>query len=358
MVFNFSFLQFCVVLYNTEKNPSINSDDDQVPIVVPKNCSIMIPMKAISADTIRFLKGMQEFDLNDFSNKYGHAEDTKIADVLWLCSSLFSNAGFKLQLSSIFWMTNNDSPHDPGSNNFQQAYRRAKDSQQLNWDFRVVPLNENFDGDQFYKELICNIIDEDPAEFDFPNCLVDENELKKRVFRRDYRKRIISKVEMKIGEDMKIGIGIYSLTRTSTMPTKVKLTRDTNQVITVTRSYKYGKINEDDDLNTQEEADQKLTAAQTIKYQEVGCEKVKFTPIEANEIKQILDPGLKILGFKPKSVISMHNHIKSPYFVYPTESAIKNSTIFFRALWEKCLELEVVAIGIFTQRFKSLPRYF
>ena len=313
-------------------------------------------MKPISADTIHFLKRMQEFDLNDFSNKYGHAEDTKIADVLWLCSSLFSNAGFKLRLSSIFWMTNNDSPHDPFNNNFQQAYRRAKDSQQLNWDFRMVPLKEDFDGNKFYKELICNIIDEEPTEFEFPKFLVDENELKKRVFRRDYRKRIISNVEMKIGDDMKIGIGIYSLTHKSTMPTKIMLSRDTKQVITATRGYKYGKINEDEDLNTQEEADQKLTAAQTIKYQEVGCEKVKFTPIEAYEIKQILDPGLKILGFKTRKIISMHNHIKSSYFIYPTESTIKNSTIFFRALWEKCLELDVVAIGIFTMRLKSLPR--
>ncbi|CAO1409413.1 unnamed protein product [Diamesa serratosioi] len=347
---------FCVVLYNTEKSPAINSDDDQVSIVVPKNCSIMIPMKPVSADTIRFLKGMQEFDLNDFSNKFGHSEDTKISDVLWLCSSLFSNAGFKLQLSSIFWMTDNDSPHDPGSNNFQQAYRRAKDSQQLNWEFRMIPLKEDFDGDKFYKELICNIIDEDPTEFEFPKFLVDEYELKKRVFRRDYRKRTISKVEMKVGDDMKIGIGIYSIIRKSAMPTKIMLSRDTKQVITATRGYKYGKINDDEDLNTQEEADQKLTAAQTIKYQEVGSEMVKFTPIEANEIKQILEPGLKILGFKPSSVISMHNHIKSPYFVYPTECTIKNSTVFFRALWEKCLELEVVAIGIFTMRLKSLPR--
>lgn len=313
-------------------------------------------MKPVSADTIRFLKGMIDFDLHDFPNKYGHSEDTKIADVLWLCSSLFSNAGFKLQLSSIFWMTNNDSPHDPGSNNFLQAYRRAKDSQQLNWDFRMVPLKESFDGDKFYKELICNIIDEDPTEYDFPKFVVNESELKERVFRRDYRKRILSKVEMKIGEDMKIGIGIYSVTRQPKMPSKIMLSRDTQQVITATRSYKFGRINEGEVLNTQDEAYQKLTAAQTIKYQEVGCEKVKFTPIEANEIKQILDPGLKILGFKPKSVISLHNHIKSPYFVYPTESTIKNSTIFFRALWEKCLELEVVAIGIFTMRLKSLPR--
>lgn len=99
-----------------------------------------------------------------------------------------------------------------------------------------------------------------------------------------------------------------------------------------------------------------LTADKTIKYLEVGGEKVKFTPLELYEVKQVMQPKIKLLGFKPLSAFKQDMHLKNPYFIYPSERFIKGSTSIFRALWESCIRNEKYALCIFTMRLKSFPR--
>lgn len=99
-----------------------------------------------------------------------------------------------------------------------------------------------------------------------------------------------------------------------------------------------------------------LTADKTIKYLEVGSEKVKFTPLEVYEMKQVMQPKIKLLGFKPLSAFKQDMHLKNPYFIYPSEKIIKGSTSIFRALWESCIRNKKFALCIFTMRLKSFPR--
>lgn len=101
---------------------------------------------------------------------------------------------------------------------------------------------------------------------------------------------------------------------------------------------------------------ERLTADKTVKYIKVGGEKVKFTPLEVYESKQVMQPKIKLIGFKPNSTFNYH-HSKNAYFIYPSEKNIKGSTAAFRGLWESCLHLEKYAICIFTMRLKSFSRF-
>lgn len=92
------------------------------------------------------------------------------------------------------------------------------------------------------------------------------------------------------------------------------------------------------------------------KYQQIGEERVRFTPLEVYRMKQVMDPGLKLLGFKPISAIDQELHLKTTYFIYPSDARIKGSTKMFRALWEKCLEKEKAVICSCTLRKKSSPK--
>lgn len=127
------------------------------------------------------------------------------------------------------------------------------------------------------------------------------------------------------------------------------------------RSYKYGKVEEDPEeggINLESEIDysEKLESASTVKYQVCGGEKIKFTPLEAYEIKQVMEPKIKVLGFKPLTTLSHHNHLNSPYFIFPNDTQVKNSSVLFRALWERCLAENKTMICLFTMRLKSYPR--
>lgn len=78
--------------------------------------------------------------------------------------------------------------------------------------------------------------------------------------------------------------------------------------------------------------------------------------MELYESKQVMQPKIKLLGFKPLSAFNAELHLRSPYFIYPSERHIKGSTTAFRCLWQNCLEMEKFALCIFTMRLKSFPR--
>lgn len=338
----------------------------ETPLVVPKNCAILVPMRSIESETIRYIKNMQrsdDFD-DEFDTKFGHSTDAKISDVLWLCSSMFSSCGKTIRVPQIMWCTNEDMPHPEGSNDHMQAFQKAKDLQQLKLDFKMFPMKMDFDGDLFYKELLCQLCGLDPEEFEFPTPQLNERILLQRMFCRGHNKRAISNLTVEISPEAKFGIGIYSLTRSSVVPKPVLMSRTKGDLINSKRSHKFATIQEDDGgavdvvANIEEHLDYKdtLEPSQTIKYQRCGGENINFTPIEAYEIKQVMEPKIKVVGFKPKSILSDHHHIKPAYFLYPNDTIIKNSTVFYRALWERCWADDKVVICICTMRLKSNPR--
>ena len=87
----------------------------------------------------------------------------------------------------------------------------------------------------------------------------------------------------------------------------------------------------------------------------IGGEKVSFKPEEVAQMKQLLPPGIRLLGFKPASVIKMTNHLRSSLFLYPNESYINGSTTLYRALYEKCLPLKQLGVSfVFVCRVLSI----
>lgn len=354
------------MLYNTDKSPDPDgSFVMENPLVVPKNCAILMPVKQVESDMIQYVKNMKSSnDFMDFDNKFGHSKDAKVADILWLCSSMFSSSGKQIRVPQIMWFTDEDQPHPDGSNDQHQAFQKATDLQQLQLDLQFYPMKMDFDGDLFYKELLCQLLGYDPNEFQFPTPQLNEKILLQRMFRRGYNKRALAHLTVELSPNAKFGVGVFSFTRKTFVPQSVLLSRASRQQIVAKRSYKYGTIEEGDDgdvanvSNMEAEFDyaEKLEPSMMVKYQLCGSEKIKFTPLEAYEIKQVMEPKIKILGFKPSSVLSQQNHIKGPFFLYPNDSHVKNSGVLFRALWERCLADDKIIFCIFTMRLKSYPR--
>lgn len=89
------------------------------------------------------------------------------------------------------------------------------------------------------------------------------------------------------------------------------------------------------------------------KTQNIGGEKITFTVDEVTNMKQMLPPGIRLLGFKPMSKVSLVNHLRSSLFLYPDENSISGSTTLFRALYEKCLAKHKAAYCMLTMRRKQ-----
>lgn len=316
----------------------------------------------------------------DFANKYGHSEGAKVSDILWLCTNVISTV--KVRSLMLCWFTDVADPHDKGSPLFKEACAKAEELTYLEPDFRLIPLSDGFNFDAFYHTFISRVTgkDEDDVIAPKPVDLTDSDKVQKlteQLLRQDFSHRALAYLTMEISEKVKFGIGVYNFTRKKTEPTSVKLDRVTKQQIESRRAYKYGQMPEgkkcfykshfesikwflldpeDADLERTMVLNDILTANKTIKYLDVGGEKVKFTPLEVNEMKQVMQPKLKLLGFKPLSVFKQDLHIKNPRFIYPSDKAIKGSTAIFRALWEACIRNDKFALCIFLMRYKSLPR--
>lgn len=264
---------------------------------------------------------------------------------------MFTRCGYKLQQKTIILCTDNEEPHPAGSHELQQTFIRAKDLRLLKVDVNLIIMTEQFDAEPFYKEFLCTVNDIDADEFQLSS---GKETLLNRVFRRDSKQRCINHINLQLGENLELAVCLFSLLRSTTYPKPLTLHRDTNEIIVSKRSYFMGLRNEE----TEEiEYNDYLHPGEQRKIQKCGGEKISFSVAEVAGMKQLLPSGIKLLGFKPRSKISIQYSLRKPLFIFPDEERIKGSTKLFRALWEKCLEKEKVAIGFITLRRKTPPKY-
>lgn len=89
----------------------------------------------------------------------------------------------------------------------------------------------------------------------------------------------------------------------------------------------------------------------------MGGEELIFTTEEKSKMQEIMPVELRIIGFKTLDGFDWReSYIRSCKFIYPSNNFIKNSTSMFAALWEKCVQGKIYALGILQQRQNGEPR--
>uniref|UniRef100_A0A182FQ44 ATP-dependent DNA helicase 2 subunit 1 n=1 Tax=Anopheles albimanus TaxID=7167 RepID=A0A182FQ44_ANOAL len=297
-----------LVLYNVQHNrtpPEDVDDGEQTSsgIVAPRQCAIFLHLNTVSVEMIKAVRRMRDSDdFEGFDQKYGHSSGTSLANVLWLCTRMFSHCGYKLEHSTIFLFTMNDQPHTNNSSEHQQSLTKARDLLQKDITVMLLPMVPSFDCSKFYTEFLCTVLDEDEEDFHPPVYQESKEQLLQKMFMKDFKKRSLAHLKWYLSADIALAVNIYSFTR---------------------------------------------------KCISLGGESISFRPEEMNLMKQILAPGIRLLGFKPASTVTMTNHVRSSLFVYPDEAHIHGSTVLLRTLYEKCLERNQVAYCILTVRRKQ-----
>lgn len=87
-----------------------------------------------------------------------------------------------------------------------------------------------------------------------------------------------------------------------------------------------------------------------------GGEAVYFTPEEQKELKNFGPPGLRLIGFKPQSMLPFWASVKKSTFIYPSEEDYIGSTRVFSALWQKLLKDKKMGLGWFIPRKNASPQ--
>lgn len=87
-----------------------------------------------------------------------------------------------------------------------------------------------------------------------------------------------------------------------------------------------------------------------------GGDFVNFTPQELKDIRTFGSKTLRILGFKPRSMLPPWAAVKKSAFIYPTEAGFVGSTRVFSALWRKLLDSDKMAIAWYIARANAVPQ--
>ena len=86
-----------------------------------------------------------------------------------------------------------------------------------------------------------------------------------------------------------------------------------------------------------------------------GGEQVTFTPDEIASLRHFGDPGIRIIGFKPVSMLPIWANLKPSTLIYPSEEDYVGSTRVFSALQQKLLKDSKMALAWFVARKNASP---
>ena len=86
-----------------------------------------------------------------------------------------------------------------------------------------------------------------------------------------------------------------------------------------------------------------------------GGAQITFTPDEIASLRHFGDPGIRIIGFKPLSMLPIWANLRPATFIYPSEEDYVGSTRVFAALHRSLLKNQRMAITWFVARKNAAP---
>jgi ATP-dependent DNA helicase 2 subunit 1 len=96
--------------------------------------------------------------------------------------------------------------------------------------------------------------------------------------------------------------------------------------------------------------------AEIKKAYKFGGEQVLFTKEEQKELKNFGPASLRIIGFKPRSMLPFWASVDKSTFIYPSEEDYVGSTRVFAALWQKLLKDEKMGLAWYVARVNAKPQ--
>lgn len=198
-----------------------------------------------------------------------------------------------------------------------------------------------FDIKRFYTDLIC--FDEEEineyldSDFNQKKLL----ELMKRMRQKEFRKRTQGKCLFSLTPNMDLGVKFYTMIKPSRRPNaNYTNAADNKQLKSTTRwiCNESGAVLYQNQIGT---------------FFPCGGEKVVLKKDDLKKIKFFDNVGMKLLGFKPKSLLKEYHNIRPSSFLYPDEDKVGGTSAVFHALIKKLIEKDKIAICRFIPRETS-----
>jgi ATP-dependent DNA helicase 2 subunit 1 len=213
-------------------------------------------------------------------------------------------------------------------------------------EFEVFPLV--FNKMKFsYAKFYVNILQSEPDEMDKDLLEPAEKieELNIRLRRKEFRKRILGRMDFKLTGGNILGIKMFSLFRKFKKPTALTLHAEKDVKLTRLTKYKC--------KTTGEEIQPEFMG----KYFPLGDEKVIFNNDELQMMKNLTGQEFTLIGFKPKSSLKVYHNTGPSVFVVSDDERVTNSSKAFDALIKEMSKKDKIAIVKVKMRDASSMRF-
>src|SRR3990167_602814 len=347
------------------KSKIISRSSDKVGLIIFNSVRTNNDMNFNGVDVISFL-GYPSADMiqktNELITNLPRVSQSicPLHEALWICSHIFkqsekgpvSNSGIVPTSQRIFLFTCECEPPVPADRDLDTAKSEAMvHVQQLaiaNVEIELFPIRvigKIFDYTRFYGEIVT--VDPDEANDQVLHPSSKLSDLAVRIRRREFKKRRLGRVDFRIGEGLIVGTQFYALINQVKLPSSINLNGENNKPVKMTTKY------------VCQETGAELYEKDIGYYIPLKEKRVEFTREEMDRIKTFGEPGLVLIGFKPKSSLKVHHNVKPPYFLYPDDERVENSGKFFDGLIKSMIKPgnEKVAICRFIPRNKSRVRF-
>ncbi|KAK0355099.1 ATP-dependent DNA helicase II subunit 1 [Friedmanniomyces endolithicus] len=355
-----------ILLFGTEKSKFQEGDEEtgRGGLRYP-HCYLLTDLDIPAAADVKQLRSMVEEEEEAADLLVASKEEVSMANLLFCANQIFTTKAPNFSTRRLFLVTDNDFPHASNRDARNSAAVRAKDLYDLGVTIELFPISHpdrgyTFDRSKFYNDIVYSASPSDP---DAPAPLTADIKpasstakdgisllqalLSSVASRSAPRRSMFSHMPFEIGPGLKISVkGFILIKRQEPKRTSyiyVPPDSDKPQIVTGV-----GQLVADDTARTVEKAE----VRRAYKF---GGETVSFSDAELAKIKNFGDPVIRIIGFKPLSMLPVWAQPKQNYFIYPSEEDFVGSTRVFSALHQKLLRDQKMAIAWFIARRNANP---
>ncbi|KAI4249107.1 MAG: hypothetical protein LQ352_005703 [Teloschistes flavicans] len=347
-----------LLLYGTEKS-RFNDEDESSGNHAYPHCYLLNDLDIPAAEDVKALKNLIE-DEDDFNELIVPSnEKVAMANVLFCANQIFTTKAPNFSSRRLFIVTNEDDPHADDKTAKSSAAVRAKDLYDLGVIIELFPISKPdhaFDKRKFYDDIVYNQLPTDPeapapiSAATKPSSTSDGISLLSSLLsninsKAVARRALFSNLPLELGPGLQISVTGFIIIKRQEPKRScyVYLAGEKAQIATGVTT----QMAEDSARTVQ-----KVEIKKAYKF---GGAQVLFSPDEISQLRNFGDPIIRIIGFKPLSMLPIWANLKPATFIYPSEESFVGSTRVFSALWQKLLASRKIGIAWFIARKNAAP---
>lgn len=348
-----------ILLFGTEQSKFQDGDGNSRGQLSYPHCYLLMDLDVPSAADMKNLRNTIDDKAESDMLLRPSSESVTMANVLFCANRIFTTRAPNFSSRRLFLVTDNDEPHAGNRVCRSSAIVRAKDLYDLGVVIELFPISQpghSFDRTKFYNDIVYLALPIDPeAPAPISSVAKDvksgdgitllQSLLSSINSKAVPRRALFSNLPLEIGPGFRISVKGFIIFKRQEPARScyVWLKGEKAQIAT-------GKtaLVADDTARTVEKSEVR-------KAYRFGGETITFAQEELKKIRNFGEPIIRIVGFKPQTMLPIWASTKHSTFIYPSEEDYVGSIRVFSALQQKLLSDKSMAIAWFIARRNAAP---